>query len=134
MLYELRPPGGDVGDFSDLAMPSLRWIVLEHALGLTQRKDFKALPDEAFAHPSSLRTCYVSYAQECESTPGLGSTQQECLQLAIRRNGLAATERLFFMDPVSLGKGILSDDYPGLCDVLSLSRFIILDEMDPSSV
>jgi len=75
-----------------------------------------------------IRTCFVSYAQEDPKSHGLSDNQLQQFRLAVKRNQLGS--RVFFFEGLSLGGRSLFDD-SSVCEILSLSRYIILDEMNP---
>lgn len=130
-LMNLRPPGGDHDDFTSLRYPGIRWLKASHVARIQRGTSPKDLPEDAFGLPSAHRTCYVSYVQEDPSLPGLSPPQQARLKDAITRNLLQ--DRVFFLDHASLGdRSFLTEcDSP---EILSLSRFIIIEDMQPGAV
>merc|ERR1712232_1309041 len=129
-MGDMQRPGGDIDDFSPLAADGVKWIKADFLLGLAQGATAADLPPEAFDNPSDKRTCFVSYAQEDPQRPGLSKAQQAKLRDAIARNRLM--DRLFFIDHVSLaGKNFYLQTEAA--EVLSFSRFIILEDVDSSA-
>jgi len=133
VLTNIRPPGGDLGDFCVLDYSGIKWLKAEYVMALQPGTSFRYLPSEAIRAPGNLRPLYVSYVPEDPSRPGLSKRQQQVLLRTLERN---FTEhdlaRVFFLDQVSISSGnVLSDisNVDKLVEIISSSRFIILDEV-----
>eukprot|EP00927_Polykrikos_kofoidii_P017154 TRINITY_DN1777_c2_g1_i3.p1 TRINITY_DN1777_c2_g1~~TRINITY_DN1777_c2_g1_i3.p1 ORF type:complete len:523 (+),score=112.62 TRINITY_DN1777_c2_g1_i3:190-1758(+) len=130
VLGLLRPPGGDVGDFRELCLDGV--IYLEPAFGMVVKGwDGQAdIPPGGFIEPGFRRPVYVSYPRE--DPEKIGMSDGQCAQMREMIRQVRAAGRVIFIDAFSLKDGNLLGGLQ-LAQVLSLSRFIILDEVNPNA-
>lgn len=132
-LGSVRPPGGDEGAFSKLCLGEVRWLKAEYVLSIKAGMAAEDLPLDVFEDPHKLRPCFISHAQLDPAVKGLSQCQKARLKIALSLNALAGqgSDRVFLSSQVSLeGCLLLHRDLDGVAELLSMARFLVIDEVD----
>lgn len=127
LLTNVRPPGADLDNFTTMDVEGIKFVQPEYIMVIKPGDICLDLPGDAFDMPAHRRPIFISYAQEDPKLPGPSATQLVRLKDILRK--LRMGGRVFFCDSLSLKSGKLLGG-SNVSDILTLCRFIILDEVE----
>lgn len=145
-----RPSGelvSDHDDFSDLGgIEGIRWMKPEFLMAVKSAVALVELPAQCFSVPGRARPFYVSLAPEDSSTQAPSERQLVALRNIMRELPIAGS--MFFLETVNpqlqpskvvRTSGRSNSKQPSIdcsaqfCEVLSLCRFLIFDQVPPDA-
>jgi len=120
-------------DFSTIAnLEDVRWLTPEFAMVMEPWST--DLPDTAYGQPGRARPYYISYTRSDMDKPGLSERQLARLRILLAQN--THEGQLLYIDSVSLTgakKRMSLTEVSKFVEIMLLSEFIILDEVDPDA-